>query len=935
MNSGFSYSFSIASSRKRFRSLVSPLARPISCTAVLLVLVGLVGCSPEPVAREFKQAKMDFGPTRTDGDIAVDEISINQMPSASSFKWRGAVETATWYRAAEDLSWLARQVRAPEIARVSLKMREAVMKTSTPWSHTIASSPYVSAAIGETRSDTEASIQEGVDMLTAQEPIIMDLLKSRNAQTQWPTAQVSLVDLVGRIEKFLVDFVHDVETSNADPQVRKQIVDELRINFGPKIGRIRAQAALAYNEPKVYDFVRRIREILKAEDIDLGPDLNKQLDLAERLPRDAERINSAKRALSVLIDFWLAASPETRDQEFKPVSKELYDFFKDQSVEDLDCLKRGCGILTVLKREIFILPQLEEYGVRKLRNKLVEAAQASIRGELESQATAFLPKLHEEVGNMIVGELRRQKSNITKISQDYGAYLRVAMDRMAVAKLGIREKATFYGVEPTRLRVSIDFEDSGISASAETPTSNNSRFVTGAGAIGAGLSLAVDQLENHLEPYLANQGLNPIRLHQSLSRTLFEQINKVLVVGGFKTEASKSFDALSVSIDRDMSSRSRFNLRTMSGSPVSFAVPDSVQLGKTSRADAVMTSTIPTKLSVSVGGQADMIRGLSRLAIQLKDWKSTKFDETLGSIVLADFVPDLPREAVDQKLFPKDLFFAAAIGNAAIILQNATKKSSSIGLISPQKRIRWANESLSPQVELSGAISGEAPRVPTPSAVAPAEQETMAVVFDIVNGERATEAKIADVARFLSALTVFLKAVDDIENTRSSVLLERDADGVSPLDQFTGGRQDIKLLVMAIANFLSKEARGLDGLVRPTYVRTQGGVAVGPRGEPRLIEQALVIRALLDASEAISAAIYRHEAQDIFSATNVNFFKPELAFYADQPGSTKAPNLEALVAMLVAGETLKPHLPSQRQVQWSKLSKPWIGALRDAAERLP
>ena len=140
---------------------------------------------------------------------------------------------------------------------------------------------------------------------------------------------------------------------------------------------------------------------------------------------------------------------------------------------------------------------------------------------------------------------------------------------------------------------------------------------------------------------------------------------------------------------------------------------------------------------------------------------------------------------------------------------------------------------------------------------------------------------------------------------------------------------------MAIANFLSKEARGVDGLVRPTYVRTSGGVAVGARGEPRLIEQALVIRALLDASDAISAAIYRHEAQDIFSATNVSFFKPELAFYADQPGSTKAPNLEALVAMLVAGETLKPHLSPQRQVQWSKLSKPWVGALRDAAERLP
>jgi hypothetical protein len=35
--------------------------------------------------------------------------------------------------------------------------------------------------------------------------------------------------------------------------------------------------ALAYNEEKVYDFVAKIRAVLKSEDIDLGKELNKQL----------------------------------------------------------------------------------------------------------------------------------------------------------------------------------------------------------------------------------------------------------------------------------------------------------------------------------------------------------------------------------------------------------------------------------------------------------------------------------------------------------------------------------------------------------------------------------------------------------------------------------------------------------------------------------
>jgi hypothetical protein len=904
--------------------------------AIAAVMMVLVGCAPAPIPREFKSAKMEFGPLLPESDVYLDEISVNQLPSASSFKWKGTVETSTWYRAAEDLSWIARQVQVPEIARLSVKMREAVMKASATWPHTVDRSPYVSAAIGETQLDSEQAIQQAVDMLTAQEPILKSLLASRSSATKWPSESVSLVDLVGRIEKFVMEFVHDVESSSVDPKVRNQIVEELRINFGPKLGRLRTEAALAYKEPKVYDFVRRLRETLKQEGIDLGPKLNNQLNLAERLPKEAERISTAKRALAVLIDFWLAASPETRELKFKPVSKDLYSFFVDQSEDDLLCLKSGCNLISVLKREIFILPKLEEYGIKKLRNKLVEAAQDSIRVELESQATAFLPKLHEEIGALIVDEMRRQKSNVTKISRDYAGYLRVAMARMAAAKLGLREKAMFQGVEPSRIRVKFDFDDGGISAASEgasNSASSNGNFTTGASAIGAGLALAIEQFENHLPYYLSAQGLNPIRQQQSMSRTLFEQLNKALLIGGFRTEAAKPFDALSVVIDRDVPVRSRFNLRSMAGSPLSFAVPDKVFLSNTGMANGILGSAYPARLSVSVGGQADMIRGLSRLAIQLKDWKKSKFDETLGPVVLADFVPDLPKEAVDQKLFPKELFFAAAMGNAAIILQNSTKKSSSIGLISPQKTIRWANEPIAGGARIQEFVSREDES--TKASVAPAEQETMAVVFDLVNGERSKEAKISEVARFLSALTVFLKALEDIEKSKSKVLLEPDARGVTPIDQLSSGRQDVKLLVMAIANFLSKEARGGDGLVRPTYFRSKAGLAIGARGEPRLLEQALVIRALLDASEAISAEIYRNEAQDIFSVANRLFFKPELAFYSDDLASIKSPNMESLVAMLVAGESLKPYLSTHRQVQWIKLSKPWIGALRDAAERLP
>jgi hypothetical protein len=914
MKSGFSYS-------SRFFNGV------VFCGLFFSGVIGAVGCSPQPVVRQFKDANQDFGPVRTDGDLDVDSISINALPTMENLNWRGEVETSKWYRVSEDLGWLSRQLEIPQIGKISVQMRGAVMRSSLAWQHSVSNSAYMSAAIGETRQDSQEAIDSGVSMLTAQEPLISDLLAKRNAATSWPTERVSLVDLITQVEDFLVGFVNEVEVSSVDAQVKKQLVTELRINFGPKISRIRTQVALAYNEEKVYDFVAKIRAVLKTEEIDLGNELNKQLDMAERLPRNAERIRSAKGALSVLIDFWLAASPETRDTEFKPVSPELYDFFKDQSEEDLDCLKRSCGILTMIKRELFILPQIEEYGVRKLRKKLVEAAELSIKSELEAQAVAFLPMLHTEVAKMVNGELQRQRENIQKISRDYGAYLRVAMNRMAVAKMGVKEKSTFSGVEPNFLRVEVNFGRGGIQVSSSSTTED---FTTGASAIGSGISLAVEHFDHHVERELLAGGVNPIRIKQLLSKTFFEQINKVLMIGGFKTETAKPFEALALTVDRDLSARTRFNLRNQMDSPFTFAVPDSIGVAKPTLAENVIATTMPRTVSVSVGGQADLLRGLSQLAIRLKDWEQSRFDQTLDPIVLADFVPDLPREAVDQKLFPKDLFFAATIGNAAVILQNVTKKSSTVGLISSQKKLRWANEPLGRSTVAGGSIG-----VGSSAAIAPAEQETMAAVFDLVNGERAKEARVGEIARFLSALTVFLKAVDGIENTKSPVLRGVDTNGVSPLDQFVGGRSDIKLLVMAIANFLSKEVRELDGLVRPLYVRSDSEIVLGPRGQPRLLDQALVIRALLDASEAISAKVYKNEAIDLLAATNSNFFRPGNAFYSNRPNSDDAPDFEALAAMLVAGERMKPHMSAAHLGQWKKLSKPWVGALRDAAETLP
>lgn len=895
-------------------------ARAKSAVAILVSLLSvsaLSACAPDVVPRKFNEPNREFGPTRADGVIDMGEIKMSALPTAASVVWKGDIDTSSWYRATEDLGWLARQTESPRLGYMSYRMREAVARPGVSWDSTVGNSAYASAAVGETRADTAKAVNEGVAMLKAQNPIIAKVLADRSAKMNWPKGRASLVTMVSAIENFLQEFIRDVQRSPVDKAVKNQLVEELKINFGPRITRIKAQMALAYNEPKTHLFVRKVRKVLSDEGLNLGAGINQRLDLAERLPQEVDRISDAESALSVLVDFWLASSEEVRETKFKTMARALYDFFRDQSESDLQCLKTSCGLFTRIKKFLFIKPEIDKFGVQKIKTLLAEAAEDSIKSELEEEALKFLPELHKEIASQIQTEIDRQRANISKISTDYGSYLRLVLDRMAAAKLGLKDKETVAGVEPARIRV--DLGGKKVQVARLSPEG----FQSGADVIGTGISTAVELHDHHMERELPAHGVSAIRTRQAQARMFFEQINKILLVGGFTAENSKPFESLSVMVEAGAARRSgiwpRFNLRTMITSPNTFAVPDAISIARPAKPEQVVASAPTKTVSISVGGQAELLLGLCRLAASLKDWQPTPFDRVLGPISVAEFVPDLPREAVDQKLFPKDLFFAAAIGNAGAILQNMNKNSSNVALIAPDRSMTWVNQMGPGSANASDASS----------------RAIMASMFDLVNGERVTEAKVYEIARYLSAISEFLRVTENIDKTRAEILLDAGPSQITPVEQLIQARADLKLLVMALANFLSSETLNSEGLVRPVFQRSKEDKAIGMSGEPRLIDQAIVIRALMDASEVIKAAIYRTAALDLLSATTESFFNADLAFYADRPKTAEMPNLETLTSLLVAGERLAPFMAPARADQWRRVSRPWIGALRDAADALP
>ncbi|MDX9730827.1 MAG: hypothetical protein RBT63_03560, partial [Bdellovibrionales bacterium] len=94
MKSGFSFS--------------SKALFPRVLIAALSMSFSLTGCAPEPVQRTFPQPNVDFGPKRTDGSLQLAEVAMLGGPGSAAIRWKGDIETASWLRAADDLSWLSR-----------------------------------------------------------------------------------------------------------------------------------------------------------------------------------------------------------------------------------------------------------------------------------------------------------------------------------------------------------------------------------------------------------------------------------------------------------------------------------------------------------------------------------------------------------------------------------------------------------------------------------------------------------------------------------------------------------------------------------------------------------------------------------------------------------------------------------------------------------
>lgn len=860
--------------------------------ACLVALVSLVGCAPEVKQREYPNPKTDFGPIQTDTDLGLDALVQKSKVEDAKLSMRGEFASARMFRVAEWMVELGVATNRKPLVNVGRKLSRAFYATPGAVTRaTFESSLYASAAIGETRDDSLQMIAENDKMIANNTKILYNLAIDVGRPFPWPRKGASARELLDAAEAYMNTML-DEGSEKLDPRFFGALVKAMDTKFYPIIRDARLEVDSIFTEPKPLDIIRRVKDLAHRNDLDFTGETKVLVDKGERVFQLIENMRTRHDGLTVLVELWEMTEPADREKTFKPVSKDLYEYLDGKSASDLRCIKdHGCKKpFTWLAKHLVILPAIEEYGITKMRNDVRVAAREALVETIQEQAAELVPQLPDLAREKIVTEVETLRSQLRTIQKDYPGFVKglvrdFAKEYIHKAEGGeTQDEVLIVGSESEK--VELDIAPGRINVRAKERSSS---VVTGAETIGTSLALTAALWQADKEGD-----------SQAYRRAVISQVNKLLAIGGFKTEKGAAFKSLALSLD-SKAEKKHFYIRDFMSSKHGYAVPDRFRVA----ADFSSDSSEDPTLDVSVRGQAELLRGLSAMIRYFRDWEKNTYDESIGKIAIGELVRSLPSQSLTQKLFPKDMMFALAVGNAASILQNMQKTMSPVFIVTPDRRPIWANERTDNEEDL-GSIAG---------------------IVDFKQGQRADNVNSGDIARFLIGIADFLDAVEGIERTQAVPLVEKDEEGKRPVDILIESKQELRLLAVGLANMLSHQMQAKDGGIRPSFQRST--VTTNETSPRTLRDQALAVMALTRVGEVLGKDLYTWAALDAFAFMNKTMWNKESGFYRSTEGKQDTPSLDETTMALLAGERLRLKMNEKSRAQWDTISDPWLKALEE------
>lgn len=777
------------------------------------LLLSLAACAPKPEEMQFQAGKRDFGPQREDVDL-----QLGNGIKTVDLQWSEDVTASVFFRMNENFMSLNRRDNWKSGSLQGwIRQWWAARPVQT---QNFADGAYAKLLMKTSADSAEPMVKDAANQLEQNRFYIVNQLKA--AKVAFPKSKkASLEEIADAAFDFVKNFENDIPKMKLHPALEGVLREEvgkqrraMRDQVDDLIREVRRKHSLSFTLETVQAFA-------KEQGIKLDRATLAQIDQGVALGETIDNFQGPQEALSLLIDIWGYLEPEKRQQVFSAASETLYNFLKKQDDEGMKCLANSsCGeIFKNLVKNLGIFPQLEKYGLEKLRKDIDGQAADYAMDVLRDAVRDALKDEGPMLADLIDSKMKDRVGEIEALAKDFNGDVHRRLSNWSntiIPKSPLRIEKTL----PSRVRPRVNDGRLHVQFLApETPS-----LETEGSSLGLGARLATEGW-----------------LDESANRSWF--------LSQFDQVASDYQEP------RNLAARSH----------------------------------------------AEILRGLSLMARPLREFEHSVFDDLFGFANAQQLFPSFQVAELNMSLFPKDALFALSLSKLGQHLEIVTTQSTPVFLVDTDNNLTWAD-----QYNFNGATTENS-------------QAIMAGIVDRAANERAGQVRSEDVARYMLGLCEFLKTSANIENSRSVYLHEK-RDGKIPMDTLKKELPKLKLLVLGLANYLSHQMRRADGLIHQALKL--------PAQEPVskdvfLLDQALAVRALVEASEVLSIDIYRWEAMDILAAMNKELFRTELGFYTNEAG-TKRPTLPVLVETLRSLNTIEPYLPAARRTQIQQIEDAWL-----------
>lgn len=304
---------------------------------------------------------------------------------------------------------------------------------------------------------------------------------------------------------------------------------------------------------------------------------------------------------------------------------------------------------------------------------------------------------------------------------------------------------------------------------------------------------------------------------------------------------------------------------------------------------------------VNLKQQSELLDTATAALNEFADWKKSSFDQEISKIKASEILTQFKSKELEQPFFPKKDLTALALSLASQMLRLMQSTHSLLILVDNQNQIL-------PVQSLSDAATG-------PIALATAT--------DFKKGVRIPIAKASDLANFLNAMIRFYNATEEIEKTQSDTLIRQDSNGYSKLQELVEAKKDIRLLIIAVANFISNQLVQPNGLISQSIALNEN---FKPLEKYELLDQTRSVEALVRAYEVTAIDVYLWTAQDIYQSMNRLLYSEDMKFYQQntedevQSGVDRTKLLETYKNLLA----LKPYLGPDQKNQFEKIFSAWL-----------